>query len=124
MELGNKLTSLILHKKVNMMLMIIILVPVSFMIFHLIGDHDKSTQFNKVEFDLINKKIREDKSKIEKIDSLIYGISYKIDSINSNISTLERDKTVIKEIYYEKLNNISRFDDDELYRFFTDRYEF
>jgi translation initiation factor IF-3 len=31
-------------------------------------------------------------------------------------------KTVIKEIYYEKINNVSKYNDKQLDSFFTDRY--
>ena len=79
----------------------------------------------------------ENKNKIDELNSLILNaqksqelLNNKIDSINTDVNKIDRDinvlknkKTIVKEIYYEKINNINNFNETELDSFFTNRYK-
>jgi len=79
----------------------------------------------------------ENKNKIDELNSLILNaqksqelLNNKIDSINMDVNKIDRDinvlknkKTIVKEIYYEKINNINNFNETELDSFFTNRYK-
>jgi hypothetical protein len=79
-------------------------------------DEDK----NKIE--LLNKKIDTLINKQKEIDSIMVISELNIDSINTAISKIKIQKTIIKEYYYEKVNNISEFNDAEIDSFFANRY--
>lgn len=111
-------------KKINTIAMVSVFLGVVYLIFNITTDTNELSESDKSKIDTISKLIEDDKSKIQNVDSLLIGLDHKIDSLNNKISELEEKKTIIREVYYEKVNNISEFNDDELYRFFTDRYNF
>lgn len=111
-------------QKINTIAMVSVFLGVIYLIFNITTDTNELSESDKSKIDTISKLIEEDKSKIQNVDSLLINLDNKIDSINNKISELEDKKTIIREVYYEKVNNISEFNDDELYRFFTDRYDF
>jgi hypothetical protein len=116
---GEKILGFILNSRKNFVLSAILglgLVYVGLVIF------DKNEKIDKTKIEDIDKSIIEDKNSIKKIDSLINELLKKIDSVNVNISDLESKKTIIKEIYYEKIDRVSNYDDAQLDSFFTVRY--
>ena len=116
---GEKILGFILNSRKNFVLSAILglgLVYVGLVIF------DKNDTIDKTKIEDIDKSIVEDKNSIKKIDSLVNELLKKIDSVNVNISDMESRKTIIKEIYYEKIDRVSNYDDDQLDSFFTVRY--
>lgn len=79
----------------------------------------------------------EEKAKIDSLNVLIMEMNKnqqllddKIDEINEEIVEVDKDldkikdkKTVVKEIYHEKINSVSNFTEPELDGFFSDRYK-
>ena len=49
-------------------------------------------------------------------------INENIKIVDNNINQLDAQKTIIKEIYHEKINSISNYNDAQIDSFFTDRY--
>jgi hypothetical protein len=116
---GEKILRFILNSRRNFVLSAILglgLVYLGLVIF------DKNDTIDKTKIEDIDKSIIEDKNSIKKIDSLVNELLKKIDSVNVNISDMESRKTIIKEIYYEKIDRVSNYDDAQLDSFFTVRY--
>jgi hypothetical protein len=79
----------------------------------------------------------ENQNKIDSLNILILNIqksqeilNVKLDSINLDINKVDGDiknikeqKTIIREIYHEKIINVTNFTETELDSFFTNRYK-
>ena len=57
-----------------------------------------------------------------KLDSSIAEYNKKIDNVDKDINKIKGQKTVIKEIYHEKINNVNNYTEPELDSFFSTRY--
>lgn len=84
-----------------------------------IVDASKQT-FEKI--DSLNKLIKDMENHRIKLDSTISVFNTQIENVDSNINKIKGQKTVIKEIYYEKINRISTYTNDQIDSFFTERY--
>ena len=58
----------------------------------------------------------------KQIDSSILFFNKEIQSVEKEINEIQGQKTIIKEIYYEKINSVNTFSDKQLDSFFTERY--
>ena len=68
---------------------------------------------------LVNQ-LHEDNVELEKeIDEY----NKKIDEVDNHIDKIKGQKTVVKEIYHEKINSVDKLTVRELDSFFTDRYK-
>lgn len=81
-----------------------------------------STEY-KAQLDSLNiiiKKLHIDNLKLEKkIDSF----DLQIEEVDSNINTIKRQKTIVKEIYHEKISNVDKLSIPQIDSFFTNRYK-
>jgi peptidoglycan hydrolase CwlO-like protein len=111
-------------QKVKIVAIVSVFLGVIYIIFNFTTKTDDLSDSDKSKIDTITKLIEQDKEKINNVDSILVNLNNKLDSIDNKISEIENQKTIIREVYYEKVNNISEFNDDELYRFFTERYNF
>jgi peptidoglycan hydrolase CwlO-like protein len=111
-------------QKVKTVAIVSVLLGLIYVVFNITTKTDKLSDVDKSKIDTITKLIEKDKEKINNVDSILVNLNNKLDSIDNKISEIENQKTIIREVYYEKVNNISEFNDDELYRFFTERYNF
>lgn len=68
---------------------------------------------------LINKMNEENKNLEYKIDEF----QSQIIDIDNNIDKIKGQKTIIKEIYHEKINNVDKLSISELDSFFANRYK-
>lgn len=78
---------------------------------------------HKNQLDSLNiviKQLHEDNLKLE---NKISNFNQEIEQIDNNISKLKNQKTIIKEIYNEKISNIDKFTSREVDSFFTNRYK-
>lgn len=57
-----------------------------------------------------------------KLDSAIEMFNNEIDSVDINIKNIKGQKIIIKEIYHEKNNNVSSFNNRQIDSFFSNRY--
>ena len=76
-----------------------------------------------------NLKIEALEAKVDSLHNINDGLEYKIDTLNQQIVTLDKeidkqDKRIVTLKYKvnEKINSVDNFNDDELERFFTERY--
>lgn len=68
---------------------------------------------------LVNQ-LHEDNVELEKeIDEY----NKKIDEVDNHIDKIKGQKTIVKEIYHEKINSVDKLTVRELDSFFTDRYK-
>jgi len=68
---------------------------------------------------LVIKQLHEDNVKLE---DKISDFNEQIDEVDKHIGNIKGQKTIVKEIYHEKINNVDKLTVRELDSFFTDRY--
>jgi hypothetical protein len=56
------------------------------------------------------------------LDSTLIKYTNEISEINKSIERIKNEKTIIKEIYHEKITNVDHYDNNQLDSFFTNRY--
>lgn len=76
---------------------------------------------NKI--DSLNIQIKKFEEKNLKLDSQIMVFNNQIVMIDSTISKIKQEKTIIKEYYHEKIINVDTFGRGQLNDFFTKRYK-
>ena len=99
-----------------------ILVLISIVIWLLFSDRENYV-------DDYTTKIEALEAKVDSLHSINDDLSHKIDTLNTQISSLDKEivnqDNLIKNLRIktnEKLKAVDNFNDDELYRFFTERY--
>lgn len=78
----------------------------------------------KRQLNSLNQMIEDIKKQQVKLDSNILGFNSKINEIDFNIDKLKGEKTIIREIYHEKINSIDKYTNPQLDSFFTNRYNY
>lgn len=76
----------------------------------------------RAKIDSLNNLIEEIHKDQLKLDSSIQGYNEKIDEVDNHIDKIKGQKTIIKEIYHEKINNVDKLSNPELDSFFSNRY--
>ena len=56
------------------------------------------------------------------LDSTLIGYTNQITEIDKSIDRIKNEKTTIKEIYHETINNVEHYNNTQLDSFFTNRY--
>lgn len=77
----------------------------------------------KQQIDSLNvliKNLHEDNLRLE---NKISDFNQEIENIDINIKGIKGQKTIVKEIYHEKISNVDRLSVAELDSFFADRYK-
>jgi hypothetical protein len=77
----------------------------------------------KAKIDSLTLMIKEIELEQKKLDSNIVSYNQKIDEVDNHIDKIKGQKTIVKEIYHEKINNVDKLTVRELDSFFTDRYK-
>jgi peptidoglycan hydrolase CwlO-like protein len=88
----------------------------------LFGRDSKTDEVYKEKISNIEKGIQGIEKSQKQINNQINEFNSEMEKIQNRITELDGEKTVIKEIYYEKINNVSKYSDKQLDSFFTDRY--
>jgi len=57
-----------------------------------------------------------------KLDSIIKNFNEEMDSVDSKVKNIKGQKTIIREIYHEKINSVNSYDAQQIDSFFSDRY--
>lgn len=78
----------------------------------------------KQKLDSLNTQIKVLQEQNSKLESDIQNYNNKIDEIDDNIGKIKNQKTIIKEIYHEKINGVDKLTILELDTFFTKRYNY
>lgn len=76
----------------------------------------------KAKIDSLNNLIEEIHKDQQKLDSAIEGYNQKIDEVDNHIGKIKGQKTIVKEIYHEKINNVDKLSNPQLDSFFSNRY--
>ena len=77
----------------------------------------------KAKIDSLNQMIKEIELEQKKLDSNIVTYNKKIDEVDDHIDNIKGQKTIVKEIYHEKITSVDKLTVRELDSFFTDRYK-
>ena len=100
---------------------IIAILSLTLIYFLFLGDEKYVDEYN-IKIDALE-------AKVDSLHSINDGLEYKIDTLNQQIVTLDKeidkqDKRIVtlKGKVNEKINSVDNFNDDELERFFTERY--
>lgn len=84
-----------------------------------IVDASKET-FKKI--DSLNSIIKDMENHQKKLDTTINIFNNQINNVDNNVNKIKNQKTVIKEIYHEKINNVTTYDRNQVDSFFSERY--
>lgn len=76
----------------------------------------------KAKIDSLNVLIMEMNKNQQILDDKIDGINEEIVEVDKGIDKIKGQKTIVKEIYHEKINRAGNFTEPELDSFFSDRY--
>ncbi len=77
----------------------------------------------KAKIDSLNVLILEMNKNQQILDDKIDGINEEIVEVDNDINKIKGQKTVVKEIYHEKINRVNTLTEPELDEFFSDRYK-
>lgn len=78
---------------------------------------------SKQKIDSLTSFVKEIEKEQSVLDDKIEGFDEEIKSVENNITKIKFQKETIREIYYEKINSVSNYNDVQLDSFFTNRYE-
>lgn len=74
--------------------------------------------------DSIDSQLKKISESNEKLENNIQYFDTKINKLDSKITNIRVQKEIIREYYYEKINNVDNLTDAELDSFFTKRYKY
>ena len=83
----------------------------------------KMSVYQKQQLDSLNmviKQLHEDNLKLE---NKISDFNQEIKEVDKNIGKIKNQKTIVKEIYHEKISSIDKFTERAVDSFFTNRYK-
>jgi hypothetical protein len=103
---------------VNTILIILLLVWVVFVLTPSV----KMSNETKAVIDSLNVHIKTLEENNKKIDTAISLYNKEVDKIDNTISNIKNEKTIIKEIYHEKIINVDNYSAGQIDSFFTNRY--
>lgn len=78
----------------------------------------------KQKLDSLNSHIKVLQEQNSKLENEIQNYNTKIEEIDNSIDKIKGQKTIIKEIYHEKINGVDKLTILELDTFFTNRYNY
>lgn len=79
---------------------------------------DQKKQLDSLNFTI--KQLHEDNLKLE---TKISDFNSEIKKVDNSISKIKNQKTIVKEIYHEKINNVDKLSVPEIDSFFANRYK-
>lgn len=121
-ENGNKIVKFITNNYKTVLMVLFGLFIFYWMIFILTPRVGMSPE-DKAKIDSLNVIINNMYKEQELLDDKIDAINKEIGEVDNSIGKIKNQKTIVKEIYHEKINNVSNFTEPELDSFFSDRYK-
>jgi hypothetical protein len=118
----NKIFNFLKNNYKNILKVIFGLFILYYLIFFLTPNVKMSAD-QKQQLDSLNvviKQLHEDNLRLE---NKISDFDKEINEVDQNISKIKNQKTIVKEIYHEKISNVDKLTVRELDSFFTDRYK-
>ena len=77
---------------------------------------------SKQAIDLLNVEIKEIEKEQDSLSNSISEYKEEINLLDQHISTIQSQKTIIKEIYHEEIKRVDSYNDRKLDSFFAVRY--
>ena len=77
----------------------------------------------KAKIDSLTLMIKEIELEQQKLDSNIVSYNQKIDEVDNHIDKIKGQKTIVKEIYHEKINSVDKLTSPGIDSFFSNRYK-
>jgi hypothetical protein len=77
----------------------------------------------KAQIDSLNNVVKNIYKEQQKLDSSIVVYNKKIDEVDNHIYKIKGQKTIIKKIYYEEINRVDSYTDNNIDSFFANRYK-
>lgn len=74
------------------------------------------------KIDLLNEGIKKIESQQDSLQNKINLFETEVKKIDDKIGEIKGQKTIIKEIYHEKISSINNYSDEQLDSFFSARY--
>lgn len=78
---------------------------------------------DKAKIDSLNTVINDMYKEQEILNDKIDDINKEISEVDNSIDKIKKQKTIVREVYNEKINRVSNFTEPELDSFFSDRYK-
>jgi hypothetical protein len=78
---------------------------------------------DRAKIDSLNVVINTMYKEQELLDDKIDDLNKELIEVDNGIDKIKNQKTIVKEIYHEKINRVSNFTEPELDSFFSDRYK-
>jgi len=82
----------------------------------------KMAASQKAQLDSLNSVIKQLHEDNLKLEDKISDFNEEIKEVDAHIGKIKGQKTIVKEIYHEKINSVDKLTVRELDSFFTDRY--
>jgi peptidoglycan hydrolase CwlO-like protein len=76
------------------------------------------------KIDSLNTTIKSIEKEQHKLDSEIVNYNKEVLNLDENITKIKTEKTIIKQIYYEKINSVNNYNVNQLDSFFSNRYNY
>jgi hypothetical protein len=90
----------------------------------LYGGNRKDDEYYKEKMQSIQNTINQINENQKILNNQIVGFKNEMSVIEDKISEVENQKIIVKEIYHEKINNVTNYSDKQLDSFFTERYRY
>jgi hypothetical protein len=91
-------------------------------IIYILTPNIKMSADSKEKIDALNIQIDSLEAGQKRLDENIKVFNQEIIKVDKKISNIKQEKTIIKEIYHEKITDVDNYTDDELDSFFAKRY--
>ncbi|CAB4142880.1 hypothetical protein UFOVP449_87 [uncultured Caudovirales phage] len=109
-------------KHLKTILTVIFAIVVLYWMFFIITPNSKLAEETYKKIDSLNHSIDSLEKMNKKLDTAIINYTNQIVEIDKSIDRIKNQKTIIKEIYHEKINSVDNYSDAQLDSFFTNRY--
>jgi len=109
-------------KYIKNILIIIFAIVVLYWMFFIMTPNSKLAEETYKKIDSLNHSIDSVENLNKILDSQLINYNNQISEIDKSIDRIKNEKTTIKEIYHETINNVDHYDNSQLDSFFTKRY--
>ena len=103
-------------------LTIIFAIIVLYWMFFIMTPNSKLAEETYKKIDSLNHNIDSLETMNKQLDSVLINYTTQIVEIDKSIDRIKNEKTIIKEIYHETINNVDNYNGNQLDSFFTNRY--
>ena len=102
---------------------VIIAIYAFYWVIYILTPKVRMSEEEKQKLENLNTKINDIYKFQQKLDSNILIYNTEIDSINNHIENIKYQKTIINKYYYEEINRVDSYTNNDIDSFFTKRYK-